>query len=35
MMSKKKQKNENDVLRELLLQKRDELNARIEQRRQE
>jgi RNA polymerase-binding protein DksA len=34
-MSKKKQKNENDILRELLLQKRDELNARIEQRRQE
>jgi DnaK suppressor protein len=34
-MSKKKQKSDIEVLRELLLQKREELNARIEQRRQE
>ena len=34
-MSKRKPKTEIDSLRDLLLQKRDELNSRVEQRRQE
>lgn len=34
-MSKRNRKNEHDPLRKLLLAKRDELNARVEQRRQE